>query len=214
LTTSVFIIYYNSKANGGSFTQYLKEDTRIRIISVALEEFSDKGYLDTSMRDIARNAGISIGNIYRYFKNKSDLFNEIIEPAYNRLLLEMGETSYSMTDYSVSLIENNIDSIMKVLKQYKKQLVILIDKSNGTKYEGTKEESIQYLESRLKEMLMPVLNEKGVKVHDPFVFYLLSSSFMDGFFTILRTYDDPAKIRYLARELIVLIFGNIDERFA
>jgi hypothetical protein len=88
------------------------------------------------------------------------------------------------------------------------------EKSTGSKYERTKEEAVRYLESRLKDMLMPVLDGKGVKIQDPFVFYLLSSAFMDGFFTILRTYDDLAKIRYLARELIILFFGNIDERFS
>ena len=200
--------------NEGSFMQHLKEETKSRIISVALDEFADKGYLDASMRDIAQNADVSVGNIYRYFKNKSELFDEIMEPAYSRLMLEMREAGYSQADYSVTLIEDNIDRIMNVLKQYKKQLVILGEKSNGSKYERTKEEAVRYLESRLKDMLMPVLDGKGVKVQDPFVFYLLSSAFMDGFFTILRTYDDLAKIRYLARELIILFFGNIDERFS
>jgi len=194
--------------------QRLKEETKSRIISVALDEFANKGYLDASMRDIAWNADVSVGNIYRYFKNKSELFDEIMEPAYSRLMLEMREAGYSQADYSVTLIEDNIDRIMNVLKQYKKQLVILGEKSNGSKYERTKEEAVRYLESRLKDMLMPVLDGKGVKVQDPFVFYLLSSAFMDGFFTILRTYDDLAKIRYLARELIILFFGNIDERFS
>jgi len=200
--------------NEGSFMQHLKEETKCRIISVALDEFANKGYLDASMRDIAQNADVSVGNIYRYFKNKSELFDEVMEPAYSRLMLEMREAGYSKADYSVTLIEDTVDRIMKVLKQYKKQLVILGEKSNGSKYERTKEEAVRYLESRLKDMLMPVLNGKGVKVQDPFVFYLLSSAFIDGFFTILRTYDDPAKIRYLARELIILFFGNIDERFS
>lgn len=199
--------------NDGSFMQYRKKETKNRIISAALKEFGDKGYLDASMRDIARNAGVSVGNIYRYFKNKSELFDEIVEPAYRRLMLEMREPRHSSTDYSVSRIDDSVDGVMKVLKQYKRQLVILGDKSKGTKYERTKEEFVLYVESSLKDRLLPVLNVKGVKVEDPFVFYLLSSTFMEGFFTILRTYDNPAKMRYLIRELIILLFGAIDERF-
>jgi AcrR family transcriptional regulator len=200
-------------ANQGSFMQYRKKETKNSIISAALKEFGAKGYLDASMRDIARNAGVSVGNIYRYFKNKSELFDEIIEPAYFRLMLEMREPRYSRPDYSVSQIDDTVDRVMKVLKQYKKQLVILGDKSKGTKYERTKEEFVLYVESSLKNRLLPVLNGKGVKVHDPFVFYLLSSTFMEGYFTILRRYDNPAKMRYLIRELIILLFGAIDERF-
>lgn len=200
-------------ANRGSFMQYRKKETKNKIMSAALKEFSDKGYLDASMRDIARNAGVSVGNIYRYFKNKSELFDEIMEPAYRRLMLEMREPDYSKPDYSASQINDIVDRVMKILKQYKKQLVILGDKSKGTKYERTKEEFVLYVESSLKDRLLPVLNAKGVKVDDPFVFYLLSSTFMEGYFTILRRYDNPAKMRYLIRELIILLFGAIDERF-
>jgi hypothetical protein len=128
-------------------------------------------------------------------------------------MLEMREPRYSREDYSLSQIDDTVDGVMKVLKQYKKQLVILGDKSKGTKYERTKEEFVLYVESSLKDRLLPVLNGKGVKVADPFVFYLLSSTFMEGFFTVLRTYDNPAKMRYLIRELIILLFGAIDERF-
>ena len=193
--------------------QYCKKETKNRIIASALTEFGDKGYLDASMRDIAQNAGVSVGNIYRYFKNKSELFDEIIEPAYCRLMLEMREPHYSRPNYSISQIDDHVDGVMKVLKQYKKQLLILADKSKGTKYERTKEEVVLYVESTLKDRLLPVLNGKGVKVHDQFMFYLLSSTFMEGYFTILRRYDNPAKMRYLIRELIILLFGAIDERF-
>jgi len=193
--------------------QYRKKETKNRIIASALTEFGDKGYLDASMRDIAQNAGVSVGNIYRYFKNKSELFDEIIEPAYCRLMLEMREPHYSRPNYSISQIDDHVDGVMKVLKQYKKQLLILADKSKGTKYERTKEEVVLYVESTLKDRLLPVLNGKGVKVHDQFMFYLLSSTFMEGYFTILRRYDNPAKMRYLIRELIILLFGAIDERF-
>lgn len=200
-------------ANRGSFMQYRKKETKNKIVASALKEFGEEGYLDASVRDIAQNAGVSVGNIYRYFKNKSELFDEIIEPAYRRLMLEMREPRYSRPDYSVFQIDDTVDRVMKVLKQYKKQLVILSDKSKGTKYERTKEEFVLYVESSLKDRLLPVLNGKGVKVDDPFVFYLLSSTFMEGFLTILRRYDNPAKMRYLIRELIILLFGAIDERF-
>ena len=58
--------------------QKLKEETRAAILSAAKEEFEEKGYEDASMRSIANKAGITVGNIYRYFDNKEDLHKHIL----------------------------------------------------------------------------------------------------------------------------------------
>ncbi len=58
--------------------QKLKEETRQAIIAAAKEEFMKKGYDDASMRSIAAKANITVGNIYRYFKNKEELNRCII----------------------------------------------------------------------------------------------------------------------------------------
>ena len=47
--------------------QVLKEDIRSRILTVARQQFERKGYVKTSMREIAELAGVGVGNIYNYF---------------------------------------------------------------------------------------------------------------------------------------------------
>ena len=47
--------------------------TRARIMETALRLFADKGYHQTTMRDIAREAGASLGLAYRYFESKEDM---------------------------------------------------------------------------------------------------------------------------------------------
>lgn len=49
------------------------------IIKAAMQLFSEKGYEQTSMRDIAKNMGVSLGLCYRYFDSKQILFNTAIE---------------------------------------------------------------------------------------------------------------------------------------
>ncbi len=58
--------------------QKLKDEVRQAIITAAKEEFLERGYEDASMRSIARKAGITAGNIYRYFDNKDDLNRQIL----------------------------------------------------------------------------------------------------------------------------------------
>ena len=49
------------------------------IIKAAMQLFSEKGYAQTSMRDIARTMGVSLGLCYRYFDSKQILFNTAID---------------------------------------------------------------------------------------------------------------------------------------
>ncbi|WKN45911.1 TetR/AcrR family transcriptional regulator [Tunicatimonas pelagia] len=52
---------------------------RQQIFRTALILFSQKGYDQTSMRDIANHADISLGLTYNYFKNKKALLIAIVE---------------------------------------------------------------------------------------------------------------------------------------
>jgi len=48
------------------------------IEAVALRLFIRQGYFGTSIRDIAREAGISVGNIYNYYPNKEALYVRLV----------------------------------------------------------------------------------------------------------------------------------------
>ncbi len=50
-----------------------------RILKAAKSCFFSNGLTKTTMRDIATEADISLGNIYRYFKNKNSLIRAFIE---------------------------------------------------------------------------------------------------------------------------------------
>jgi AcrR family transcriptional regulator len=49
------------------------EDTRRRIYESALEMFREKGFEQTTMRDIAAKAGVALGAAYYYFSSKESI---------------------------------------------------------------------------------------------------------------------------------------------
>lgn len=55
------------------------EQTRARIRAAAIESFIERGYPDTTIRLIAREAGVSVGNAYYYFPSKTHLVQELYE---------------------------------------------------------------------------------------------------------------------------------------
>jgi AcrR family transcriptional regulator len=60
-----------------------------QIMTAAREVFSIKGFTKTTMEDIAREAELSPGTLYLYFKNKDELYAslsvEILEHLYSKL---------------------------------------------------------------------------------------------------------------------------------
>ncbi|WP_448583273.1 TetR/AcrR family transcriptional regulator [Thermocrinis sp.] len=56
----------------------LKEKRKLDIIKTACKLFSEKGYYNTVIPDIANALGMSVGNIYNYFESKEELAKEIM----------------------------------------------------------------------------------------------------------------------------------------
>ncbi|MGN1209805.1 MAG: TetR/AcrR family transcriptional regulator [Duodenibacillus sp.] len=52
---------------------------RAEILDVALTCFVRKGFAATTMADIAKAAGMSVGNLYNYFSGKSDIVSDLAE---------------------------------------------------------------------------------------------------------------------------------------
>ncbi len=53
-------------------------DTKERILETSIEMFSESGYSDVSIRDIARIVGIKESSIYYHFKSKQDILDTLV----------------------------------------------------------------------------------------------------------------------------------------
>lgn len=54
-------------------------NTKQRIIEESLTLFSEKGYSDVYVNDIAKAVGIKAPSLYKHFKNKQEIFSAILE---------------------------------------------------------------------------------------------------------------------------------------
>jgi len=52
--------------------------SRAQVLEAALKLFSRQGYRATSMRDIAKAARVSTGNVYHHFRDKQAIFRELL----------------------------------------------------------------------------------------------------------------------------------------
>ena len=66
-----------------------EQEVRERIVSAALRVFGERGYHGSTIADVVRESGLSVGAIYTYFKGKDDLFLATCDLASGRGLGEL-----------------------------------------------------------------------------------------------------------------------------
>ena len=54
-----------------------EKETKRRLLESAKKEFLEKGYLQASLRNICKNAGVTTGALYFFFEGKEALFAEL-----------------------------------------------------------------------------------------------------------------------------------------
>jgi len=71
----------------------IKKEKESTIFDAALKTIKRKGFHKARMSDIAKEAEISYGLVYHYFKNKEDLFDAILNRWWNGLFQLMADIS-------------------------------------------------------------------------------------------------------------------------
>ena len=78
-----------------------------KIIESGFELICEKGYYNTNTAEIAKNAGVSTGIIYQYFKDKHDIFIEALKKFADNIF-------YPMLDIPLkSFDKNNLNEIVR-----------------------------------------------------------------------------------------------------
>lgn len=87
-------------------------DRRQEILNAATKSFSLFGYKATTMDQVAKLANVGKGTIYTFFKNKEELFDEIIM----KLISDMEKAATNAIDEDKSFRENVHQALYKMLE--------------------------------------------------------------------------------------------------
>lgn len=172
------------KIGGMEVAQVLKEEIRESILKAALQEFFEKGYKTAAMRNIAKQAKIPTGLIYSYYENKEALFDAVLRPVrydWERVLTAGGENeSHYMDNEIYGLSKTEIECILNLF-DHRQEFIILIDKSQGTKYENEKERFIKDIEEHLNKHVNDDMD-------DEVFLHVIANNFVDGLMQVMYHY--------------------------
>ena len=91
------------------------EETRKRIYDAALELFREKGFEQTTMRDIAQKANVALGGAYYYFSSKEAIvlaFYHEMQQSNHDELLELMDKSKKLKERLRTIIEKRLELLL------------------------------------------------------------------------------------------------------
>ena len=118
-------------------------ETRERIERAALKHFVEQGFADTSIRDIAGTAKISLGAMYNHFKKKEDLAWELFINGWNEMGQELRRRARSepglpgklrsMAEYVFRRFDED-SLLVAYVFSYRHQHIRMVRSSRGNPY--------------------------------------------------------------------------------
>jgi len=99
-----------------------KESTRQDLLDAAIDVFYEKGYHPTLISDIVARAGVGQGTFYRYFQNKRELIDTIMNQFAGLLL---GQFQF-MTDH----LPSNVDEYKEASRNALSEMATLVEKNS------------------------------------------------------------------------------------
>ncbi len=184
--------------------------TQQRILQAGMQEFLQKGFRAASLRNIVREAGVTTGAFYGYYKSKAALFDALVGEQAHVFLgrfrqaqdafaeLPPSEQPGQMGEISGQCIDWMVDYIYEHFDAFK----LLLCCAEGTEYEHFVDEMVE-IETTATHAFMDVLADMGhtVRPIEPQLEHILVSGLFSSFFEIV-IHDMPKEqsLRYV-REL-------------
>lgn len=182
--------------------QYKKDNIKERIDCAALEIFGEKGYKNTKISDVAAEANVSVGNIYRYYKNKEEIFysvapenvlEELKNILTNKVILSKNREANEMNSISEFHLIN--EKFIEYMVANREQVLVMISGSEGTRYEGAKGKIINYIIENAKEYYSEKSNEI---IHDSMnygIIRIIYEKLIEMMMHVLKESKSPGEIR-------------------
>lgn len=180
--------------------QILKEAVRDRIALAAEVQFARAGFRKTTMEGVAREAGVSIGNIYKYFPNKKALFQAVVSDAFvaefSRLTRKRieGFARTQGVEPGCPPTEGEAGELLRFWIRNRRKAIILLARSEGTEHERFGRDYVRDMAAQAVEQLRESRPQLEVT---PLLRFMLEKALGDsvrGIVAILEHFEEEASI--------------------
>jgi len=188
---------------------------RADILSAAVEVFATKGFHNAGIADIAKLLDIGHGTIYRYYKNKRDIFNAILA----QLLADMAKVvqqeppvTNSLAEYQAQL-ERIADHMMRIFNRDPRLAKIAFYEALSV--EGEVRNSVEHfiaIFAQFTEQYMKNGVDKGflrAEMDQAIAAKLITSMMMEAVKQVAVGDYSDSDIQHWRREIIQFVIGGL-----
>lgn len=190
--------------------------TKERILNEALRLFSEKGYSDVYVGEIAEAVGIKAPSLYKHYKGKKEIFESCVEKFYERMTqmrndLLLPDTPSSRTSYEVADLNQIIEFAIGLFMFYWKDEVasrfrkmLMMERYRYQELNKIYEDLFVYGAVKYEESIFSSLITAGViKKENP---HIVALRFYTPIYYLLQKYDmHPEKEEEVKKELVSMV---------
>ena len=188
-------------------------DRKQMIIDAATKSFSMFGYKATTLDQVAKLAKVGKGTIYTFYKNKEDLFDEII----TSLIIEMKTAAEQAMDEKLTFYENAERALFKLL-EFRQDHQLMIKLIQEEREIGTPLVSkvIRRLENMIvnyiKEIVQKAIDKGEIKPCNPKVTAFVMLNLYITLIFEWEKYHEPFNEDEISRLFTLYMFEGLSNR--
>lgn len=165
-------------------------ETRKHLLECAKKEFLEKGYMKASLRNICKEAGVTTGALYFFFKDKEDLLAELVEEPLRQLYAVMEEhyAAEMRNEDQVAQLKLADDGDLEASREIIRRMyanrdtfLLLLTKSQGSRFETWLEEVVDISEQQYRRLCDMVTNATGKPRIDDYMTHWMAHIMVDTF---------------------------------
>ncbi|MEI7811240.1 MAG: TetR/AcrR family transcriptional regulator [Ignavibacteria bacterium] len=136
------------------------------ILTAAAQLFSEKGFSNTTLEDIALRSEFGIGTIYNYFQSKEDIFGSIIDSIFEANMEILDESDRS-TATLIDFLHVYTQKTFTYFNDHKEAMLVLVSLFTGTgeRTVNIKPELIEQKRCRMDEKILNRI-KRGIESYE------------------------------------------------
>lgn len=194
----------------------MKQDneTRNRLLQSAKKEFTEKGYMNASLRSICKNANVTTGALYFFFKDKNDLFEELtknIVTSLFQLMQEHFQTELLETKHKIEEVGQEMSVSKMVLHQMylqREDILLVITKSQGSSMECVVDKFVEETVAhyyKLAELLQK--KQEDIVIDKNFIHWFAHMQIDSFIYMITHIEEEKEAVSYMEKVVQYMVNG-------
>lgn len=194
-----------------------EKETRQKLLICAKKEFMEKGYTSASLRCICRQAEVTTGALYFFFRDKADLFAALVEEPVNKLyevMMNHYQDELHTEKWEISEVADSsrdLDTALEIIHymyRYYDEFQLVLTKSQGSGYEMCIDRFIEITEMHYRTLAGCLCRMWELPLLDDYTLHWMAHMHIDTFVhMITHEKSEEAACRHMEQTIPYFVNG-------